>query len=235
MRQGFRICIFIFLRFLFIYFREREREGEREGEETLVRERNIERLPLANALTGNWIQNPGVRPDREWNQRSFTLRDDAQPTEPHCSGWESVFLLFFLTKKNIWKGICILKCVPRRCWCPGRPGNPLSSLQFPGLLFQVETCWLSVWCPHSGATLHPSLSWVAADSLPVMPDRAGMMFQVIQETFEMPWANHKPHGTCSHFSWEWSLLCWSDSHWWLESPFSFSQHTHTHRCTHQGI
>ena len=55
--------LFFFLDYLFI-FRERGGEGEREGEKHLS----------------------GTHPDQGSNQRTFTLRDNVQPTEPHWSG-----------------------------------------------------------------------------------------------------------------------------------------------------
>ena len=55
---------FFFLRFYLFIFRERGRE---EGE-TLMCERNIDRLPLTHALTGDQTHYPGMCPDWESNQ-----------------------------------------------------------------------------------------------------------------------------------------------------------------------
>ena len=74
---------------LFI-FRERGREGEREGAKE--RERNINWLPLAHAMTGDRTHNPGTYPDQESNRQLFTLWDKAQPTEPHRSWCKNIFL-----------------------------------------------------------------------------------------------------------------------------------------------
>ena len=41
--------------------------------------------------TGELACSSGVCPDWEWNQQTFGLQDDAQPTEPHWSG--SYFIL----------------------------------------------------------------------------------------------------------------------------------------------
>ena len=72
----------MFLKNIFI-FRERGKEGERGGEKhQLAASRTLPARDLARKL--------GLCPDQEWNLesswRSFSLWDDAQPTEPHQSG-----------------------------------------------------------------------------------------------------------------------------------------------------
>ena len=56
-----------------------------EGREK-ERERNIDRLPLARALTWGQACNPDMCPDLELNWWPFAGWDDAQPTEPQQSG-----------------------------------------------------------------------------------------------------------------------------------------------------
>ena len=69
---------------------------------------------LSHAL--NWGPGPpsGVCPDRESNQRPFSLWDNAQPTEPHQSG----LLIMFLIKEYLFSGnnddICHLVSA---CFC----------------------------------------------------------------------------------------------------------------------
>ena len=65
--------------------REKGREDETEGEKYQC-ERNINLLPLACTLTGDWTRNPGMCSDWELNQQPLGLQDDAQPTEPHQTG-----------------------------------------------------------------------------------------------------------------------------------------------------
>ena len=67
--------LFFFKKISFI-FRERGREGE-GGRETLMCGRNINWLPLAHTLTGDWACNPGMCPDQESNRWPFALQDDA--------------------------------------------------------------------------------------------------------------------------------------------------------------
>ena len=71
---------FLFLKILFI-FRERTKEGERR--------RNIdvrEKRQSLYALTGDRTRNPGMCPDWESHWGPFAVQNNAQPTEPHCSG-----------------------------------------------------------------------------------------------------------------------------------------------------
>ena len=49
-----------------------EREGER-GRESSMWERNINQLPLAQALTRDQPHNPGMCPDQESNHRPFAV------------------------------------------------------------------------------------------------------------------------------------------------------------------
>lgn len=91
--------------------------------------------------------------------------------------------------------------MPSQAWEPS--AWSLSSLQFPGLLFQVGTCCLSLCgalplgppCTPAGAGwLQQGIRscWVGGE----------MTFQVIQQPCQVPWDNHKLHGNCSHFYWE---------------------------------
>ena len=57
-----------------------------------MRKGNIDWLPLICALIRDQTHNPGMCPHWESNQQPFTLRDDAQPTEPHQSG--PLYLIF---------------------------------------------------------------------------------------------------------------------------------------------
>ena len=59
---------------MFIGFRERGMGRERE---TLIWERNINRLPPVHALNGNQTHNLGVGTDRELNLQPFSAQDDA--------------------------------------------------------------------------------------------------------------------------------------------------------------
>ena len=79
----------IFLSKIIISFKDRmylflENERKR-GREPSMWERNIDRLPLACALTEDWSCNLGMCPDQELNQQPFALQDIAQPTELHQS------------------------------------------------------------------------------------------------------------------------------------------------------
>ena len=79
----------LFLRFYWLIFREKGKEGERKGEKHWC-ERNIgcfsDKPPTHEcALTGNQTV-------------TFDLRYDAQPTEPHLSGWD--ILKFKLSNKK---------------------------------------------------------------------------------------------------------------------------------------
>ena len=58
-------------------------------------ERNINWVPLICALAGDQTHNAGMYPDQESNWRSFGVRDDAQPTEPHRSGIFPFVIVFF--------------------------------------------------------------------------------------------------------------------------------------------
>ena len=51
-----------------------------------MRERNIDRLPLAHAPTGDQTHNPGLCPDWKLNWQPFALQDDAPPAEADWSG-----------------------------------------------------------------------------------------------------------------------------------------------------
>ena len=65
----------------FIYlFLERGVRREREGEE--------HQHVIASCMphTGDLAQNPGICPDREWNQRPFGSQAGTQSTEPHQPG-----------------------------------------------------------------------------------------------------------------------------------------------------
>ena len=48
-------------------------------------ERNIDQSPLTHSPTGDWLYF-GYVPQQGMNQQTFSLQDDAQPTEPHWSG-----------------------------------------------------------------------------------------------------------------------------------------------------
>ena len=81
----FRFYLFIFRFYLFIIFRERGKEGKSEEEKHgCVKETLIGCLLLHpnQGLT----HNPDMCPEQESNWQPFSLQDDAQPTEPHCSG-----------------------------------------------------------------------------------------------------------------------------------------------------
>ena len=60
---------------MFIDFRERGKGREKE--------RNINWLPLAPALTRDQTQNVDTCPDRESSLHSFGEQDDAPAPEPH--------------------------------------------------------------------------------------------------------------------------------------------------------
>ena len=92
--SAFFSCSFKKIFHLFI-FRERGREGERGVRRTAVWERNVNWLPLVCTLTRNQTRNPRMCPDWELNQLPFTLRDDAQATEPHQSGLYVHFKMHF--------------------------------------------------------------------------------------------------------------------------------------------
>ena len=79
---------------MLVDFSEREREGEREREISMW-ERNIDWLPLVQALNRNQTQNQDMCPDQESNLQHFGLWDDTHPTEPHRLG------LLFLFKNNL--------------------------------------------------------------------------------------------------------------------------------------
>ena len=84
-----RACVCLLKIYLFV-FREGGREGERETQKyRCERETSIGCLSVAHTRPGT---EPGMYPDRGQNQRSFALWDHAQPTEPHGSGREPVFL-----------------------------------------------------------------------------------------------------------------------------------------------
>ena len=77
-------CIFFLLkyfskRFSLFIFRKRGREGEIEGENHLS--------CFLHAPDQEPDPQPRRCPDQESNQCSFILQYDAQPTEPHWSGW----------------------------------------------------------------------------------------------------------------------------------------------------
>ena len=80
---------------VFFLFRERGR-----GREILVWERNINQYSLTCAPSRDQTCNPGMCPDLESNQWSFTLRDAAQPTEPHKS--EQLLRFLFLITTRWW-------------------------------------------------------------------------------------------------------------------------------------
>ena len=63
------------------------REGK-GGRETLMRERNINGLPLTCAPSGDWTCNPGLCPDQESNWQPLGLQDDAQGFKRFCFFWE---------------------------------------------------------------------------------------------------------------------------------------------------
>ena len=69
-----------FFKDLFYFFRERGREGEREGKK--------HQCVVASCAspTGDQACNPGMCPDREWNQRPLDLQAGTQSTEPHHLG-----------------------------------------------------------------------------------------------------------------------------------------------------
>ena len=61
----------------------------------MVRERNIDWLPLARVPTRDPARNPGMCSDWELNLQQFGLQDHAQPSAPCWSGTFTVF-----TEKN---------------------------------------------------------------------------------------------------------------------------------------
>ena len=72
------LCCFL-LKQRFYSFLER-REGEREGEKHQC-------VVASHAPpTGDLAHNPGMCPDREWNQPPFGLQAGAQSTESHQPG-----------------------------------------------------------------------------------------------------------------------------------------------------
>ena len=68
-------------------FLERGEVRKKERKRT-INVRNIDQLPFRDVA-----HNPGMFPDRDPNQPPVSLRDNAQPTEPHQSGQVSVSLL----------------------------------------------------------------------------------------------------------------------------------------------
>ena len=64
-----------FIRF-YLFFRERGREGERGQKHQCVVTSHV-------PPTGDLAHSPGMRPDRESNQRPFGLQAHAQSIEPH--------------------------------------------------------------------------------------------------------------------------------------------------------
>ena len=65
---------------------------------------------------------------------------------------------------------------------------------------------LSVCSPPSGATLHPSLSWIVKQGIRTCWLEGGMTSHVKQESCHVPWGNHKLAGNCSHFYWDEVLI-----------------------------
>ena len=63
-----------------------------------------------------------------------------------------------------------------------------------------------VCSPPSGATLHPSLSWIVKQGIRTCWLEGGMTSHVKQESCHVPWGNHKLAGNCSHFYWDEVLI-----------------------------
>ena len=88
---------FVLFRFHLFIFRERGREGERKEEKHWCKQKH---QLVASHICPNKGQNPhlplkpGKCPDRELNQRSLTLQDNAQPTQTHQSELSFFFLSF---------------------------------------------------------------------------------------------------------------------------------------------
>ena len=80
---------FFFLRLYLFIFREMGRGGER-GRETLICERNTDRLPLAGAQPRDLACNPGMCHDWELNQRPFGSKSTSECIEPHQPGQCSI-------------------------------------------------------------------------------------------------------------------------------------------------
>ena len=66
--------------------------GRERGRKTLIKEGNIDWLPLAYALTGDRTHTLGMWPDRESNLQPFSLWAHA-PTESHRPGLDSLLYL----------------------------------------------------------------------------------------------------------------------------------------------
>ena len=65
--------------------------------EETERERNIDRLSLICDRIWDQTRNPGMCPDQKLNQRTFSLHDDTQPTEPYRSGLFIFFMFYFFS------------------------------------------------------------------------------------------------------------------------------------------
>ena len=77
------MILFIYLLYLFIY---RERKGGREGDK-YWREKHQSAASSMCLEQGLNLQPRQACANLELNRRHFALWDDAQPTEPHLSGW----------------------------------------------------------------------------------------------------------------------------------------------------
>ena len=86
--------------FLNIYLFLERGEGRKKEWERNIDVRNINLLPLVHAPTRDQTCNPGTCPDGKSNWWPFTLWNNAQPTEPHCSGLLVGHLYIFFGKTS---------------------------------------------------------------------------------------------------------------------------------------
>ena len=95
---------------------------------------------LSHSPAGNQAHNPGMCPDRESKWRTFSLQEEAQPTEPHQTG---PFLLS-LEKWFTWGHFVpqgTFGSIQRHLWLsPWGAVLLASSVQRPGVLLNIPQC-----------------------------------------------------------------------------------------------
>ena len=139
-------------------------------------ERNIDRLPLAHAPTGDWPCNPGMCPEQELNQQPFALQNDAQlsPTSQDMQGyfvlrkWSclSFIVLFlftyfpsthiFFVVVVVFYWLCYYSCPDFSPLCPPPPSIPYLVRHLPTIVHVHGSCVYVLWLLHFlYCTLHP--------------------------------------------------------------------------------
>ena len=108
----------------------------------MVRERNIDWLPLARVPTRDPARNPGMCSDWELNLQQFGLQDHAQPSAPCWSG--HIYSVY--REKSTYKWTCTVRiCVVQGSAVLPAPHGPLGPL--PG----TPTCSTSPPTPRKGS------------------------------------------------------------------------------------